>query len=448
MRNITVAIMVLLGVGVFEAPSLQAKEASPPTNRLLVRDKSLRVLQLDPRSDPAATIQSLKEEGFEVEPDVKIRAHALPNDEHFRDQWHLSEAPGGIEAEAGWDVTHDAAEVLIAVIDSGCALEHPDLAPNLWRNEAEIPDNGVDDDGNGYIDDIHGYDFVNHDGDPEDDSSHGSMVFGILAAAGDNGIGIAGVAWRSKVMCLKVLDSDDQGNLSDTIRAIEYAVAQGAQVLNLSWGYSTAAPSLFLFNALADAGRAGVLTVASAGNDAAENRDELGEISNYPSSYSIPQLISVASTGRGNAMSQFSNYGGASVDLAAPGEEILTTGLGGLTTFTGTSASAAVVSGAVALLWSHRPELSAAEMKQQMLASTIPLPSLQGKTVSGGKLDLAAALGSHLPADSVPADPSAISMGAGEGGCAIQLHAGSGSGMELVLAALGLLGIISLRRRA
>jgi hypothetical protein len=178
-----------------------------------------------------------------AQPDFQISVSALPNDPGFGNQWGLNNTgqnlgtPGAdIRAVQAWNQFTGSGATLVAVIDSGIDYRHPDLAANIWRNPGEIPGNGIDDDGNGYIDDVHGYDFVNNDADPLDDNRHGTHVAGIIGAAGDNGLGIAGVAWQSRLMALKVLSAIGSGYTSNAIKAINYAVANGAKIINASWG--------------------------------------------------------------------------------------------------------------------------------------------------------------------------------------------------------------------
>jgi subtilisin family serine protease len=450
MRYLRFNILVLLSALVsLEVPALRAQAADSSAPRLLVMEKSrasglgkslaapaaaeMQIVELKPGEDSRAALEALENAGFYAEPDASIEGHAQPNDEHFPLQWHLQTGMLGIEAPAAWDEVNNTGDVVIAVLDSGCDRNHPDIAPNLWRNEGEIPDNGVDDDGNGYVDDLHGYDFVNDDGEPNDDSGHGSMVFGILAAAGDNDIGISGVAWRARVMCLKVLRSDADGKVSDAIEAMLYAVKEGAKVLNLSWGYQTNAPSLFLLNAIGEAGRNGLVIVASAGNLGLENRTGLGEMATYPASFEDSHLISVASSGQEGKLSPFSNYGAESVDLAAPGEDLLTTTVDGYGAFTGTSASVAVVSGVAALVWAQYPAWSAEQVKQRILETVIVESTLEGKTLTGGRIDLAKSVDlnrSHV-SDVGTQDGGAMGGDAegGAGACSIGSPAGQGSGL-------------------
>lgn len=270
-----------------------------------------------------------------AEPNYVYAPQAVPNDPDFGLLWHLHNTgqwvngsagtPGAdISAAAAWDVETGDPGMVIAVIDSGVAYEHPDLIQNVWTNGGEIPDNGLDDDGNGYADDVHGWDFVNDDNNPSDYSKdlygdgHGTHVAGIIAAAGNNGIGTTGVMWRGQIMPLQVFDLflvDAFEGIQNTliIAAVEYAVENGARIINCSFGgYGESAALLDIFR-LADEN--GVLVVAAAGNESLNN--DLLPI--YPAGYDLPNIISVTAVDEDGALAAYSNFGAESVDVAAPG---------------------------------------------------------------------------------------------------------------------------------
>lgn len=270
-----------------------------------------------------------------AEPNYVYAPQAIPNDPDFGLLWHLQNTgqwvngsagtPGAdIGAAAAWDVETGDPGMVIAVIDSGVAYEHPDLIQNVWTNGGEIPDNGLDDDGNGYVDDVHGWDFVNDDNNPSDYSKdlygdgHGTHVAGIIAAAGNNGIGTTGVMWQGQIMPLQVFDLflvDAFEGIQNTliIAAVEYAVENGARIINCSFGgYGESAALLDIFR-LAD--QNGVLVVAAAGNESLNN--DLLPI--YPAGYDLPNIISVAAVDEDGALAAYSNFGVESVDVAAPG---------------------------------------------------------------------------------------------------------------------------------
>jgi subtilisin family serine protease len=248
------------------------------------------------------------------------------------------------------------APVVVAVIDSGVDLKHPDLAPNAWTNRDEIPGNHRDDDHNGFVDDRHGYDFVNDDAQPNDALGHGTHVAGVLAARGDNHLGISGVAQRARIMALRVLDARGYGDPETLARAIRYAAANGARVANLSIGNPILDPELAA--AIAEANRRGMLIVVSAGNGGVD----LGKALQYPACSHLPNVITVAATGPSGRLASFSNFGSC-VDIAAPGTAILgTTPHGRYARYSGTSAAAPQVSGAAVLALARRPHLSVARL--------------------------------------------------------------------------------------
>ena len=339
-----------------------------------------------------------------AEPNSLIEELRSPDDSLFSQQWDMRNtgqsggvAGADIGATRAWDLFTGDPNLKIGVIDSGVDYTHPDLVDNIWTNPGEIPDNHIDDDGNGYVDDVHGYDFANNDSDPMDEDGHGTHVAGTIAARGDNHIGVAGVCWRAKIVCIKFL-SGGSGFTSNAIAAIEYSVAVGAKITNNSWGGST--NSQALRDAIAAAGDAGQLFVAAAGNAGAS--DDLNPT--YPSAYDLPNIVSVAAINRLDQLSTFSNYGATSVDLGAPGEAVISTLRGGgYVAASGTSMAAPHVTGALALMWGRHPELAAAQLKARLLASVVPIPALAGRTVTGGRLS---AVITDDPTDVTP--PAAI----------------------------------------
>jgi subtilisin family serine protease len=325
-----------------------------------------------------------------AEPNYRVKAlSTIPNDTRFNDLWgmHNTGQTGGtpdadIDAPQAWDISTGNSQVVVAVIDTGVDYHHVDLADNMWINEPEYNGTpGVDDDDNGYIDDIYGYDFRNNDGDPMDDHYHGTHCAGTIGAVGNNSEGVAGVCWDVRIMAVKFLSSGGSGSTEDAISCVQYTTLMGANLSSNSWGgggYSQG-----LKDAIDAAGAAGMLFVASAGND-----DEDTDVRpHYPSSYDSESLISVMSTNHSDSKSGFSNWGPVSVDLGAPGSDILSCQLGGGYKYaSGTSMAGPHVAGACALLWSMNLAMTNAEVKD-ILIRTVD-PTLAGQCVSEGRLNL------------------------------------------------------------
>ncbi len=329
-----------------------------------------------------------------AEPDFVVHATLIPDDTGYAQLYglHNTGQTGGvadadIDAPEAWEIATGSRAVRVGVIDTGIDYTHPDLAANIWTNPGEIPGNHVDDDGNGYVDDVRGWDFVNEDNDPMDDHYHGTHCAGTIGAVGDNGLGVVGVNWQVSLVALKFLSASGSGTTSDAVEAVAYAKRLGLDLTSNSWGgggYSQA-----LRDVIAEAGAAGQLFVAAAGNSARDTDAS----PNYPSGYDLPTIIAVAATDHADQLAYFSNYGVASVDLAAPGVGTYSTAPASLfRTLSGTSMAAPHVAGAVALMRSHRPEATASELKSALLDSVDPLPALAGKVLSGGRLNLHRAL--------------------------------------------------------
>jgi subtilisin family serine protease len=317
----------------------------------------------------------------------------VPDDPSFGQLWGLRNtgqtggtADADIDADEAWSVTTGSPDAVVAVVDTGVDYTHPDLSANIWTNPGEVPGNGADDDANGYVDDIRGYDFFGGDANPQDDNDHGTHVAGTIAAVGSNGVGITGVSWRARIMPLKFLGANGSGDTADAVDAIRYATANGARVINASWGgggYSQA-----LADAIEDADRAGVLFVAAAGNASTD----IDSSPTYPASYQTVGLIAVAASDANDEGSSFSNVGRRSVDLAAPGSAIYSTVPGGYDTFDGTSMASPHVAGAAALALAASPSASPAGLKALLLRTADPLSSPGFYTASDGRLNAGRAL--------------------------------------------------------
>jgi hypothetical protein len=338
----------------------------------------------------------------------------VPNDALFDQLWglHNTGQTGGtagadIHAPEAWDYTTGSSNVVVAVIDTGVDYKHPDLAANIWTNPGEIPGDGIDNDGNGYIDDVHGINAITGSGDPMDDNSHGTHVSGTIGAEGNNGIGVTGVCWNVKIMGLKFLDSGGSGYTSDAISCIEYAIDKGANVMSNSWGgggYSQA-----LKDAIEAAKNSGILFIAAAGNAGSDN----DALPSYPASYDNDNIIAVAATDHNDRLAGFSSYGLNSVDVAAPGVNILSTiPGGGYDSYSGTSMATPYVSGLAALLMSYNPTWTWDKIKSRILAGSEPLADLNGLILTGGRISAYNSLFVNLDTPHIYSlDPSSCVVG-------------------------------------
>jgi serine protease len=335
-----------------------------------------------------------------AQPDYRVQLGATPNDPSAGSLWGLD----AISAPAAWNTSTGTGRTIVAVIDSGVAYNHPDLKANLWRNPGEVAGNGIDDDRDGYVDDVVGYNFVANNGSPWDDNGHGTHVAGTIGAVGDNGVGVAGVDWHARIMALKFLDASGSGYTSDAVRALNFAVAHGARVVNASFaggGYDPA-----MATALANARAKGVIVVAAAGNDGTDN--DANPV--YPANYAGDNLVSVAATDRNDRLASFSNYGRSTVDVAAPGVGIYSTLPNGkYGSYSGTSMAAPHVAGALALVWDAHPTWTYRQVIAAVLSTADRLSSLTGK-VATGRLDVAKAIAFNP--GGTPAPPATDAAGA------------------------------------
>lgn len=336
-----------------------------------------------------------------VEPNWVLQVGSVPNDVKYTSGmlWGLNKSNEkngmiGANLEEAWRITTGSNEIKVAVIDSGIRYTHGDLKANMWKNPAEIAGNGVDDDKNGYIDDIYGINAMrtakpDKMGDPMDDNGHGTHVAGTIGAQANGGGDVVGVAWNVKLIALKFLGHDGSGYTSDAIACIDYAIANGAKVINASYGGGRFSKSAL--DAIKRARDAGVLFVAAAGNDTSDNDKK----AQYPANYKVDNVISVASITSSGNISYFSNFGLKSVDIGAPGSYIHSTNYKSDSSYSiknGTSMAAPHVSGVAALILSKEPTLSPSQLRKRLMDTTQPLASLKNKTVSGGALDAYAAL--------------------------------------------------------
>lgn len=382
-----------------------------------------------------------------AEPDYRIGAQLTPNDPRYSNGnlWGLNNTGqvGGvvdadIDAPEGWDIARGTGRTALGVIDTGVDYTHPDLYLNMWINNAEIPtairnaltdtdgdgtitfydlnnpvnigagritdlnangridggdllnnssgwEAGGDNDLNGYVDDLVGWDFFDYDNDPMDTDGHGTHVAGTIGAIGNNNVGVTGVAWRARMAALRFLGPFG-GTTAGGIAAVNYSRVTGMKVSNNSWGGGAA--STILFNAINNFRVAGGIFVAAAGNSATNN----DLLPNYPSNYNVDNVIAVASMTRIDDLSSFSQFGVANVDIGAPGSDIWSTIPGGYDTFDGTSMAAPHVTGAIAVVWDANPSLTYAQVIARILQTARPVPAMAGLVGTGGMLNLLDAL--------------------------------------------------------
>ncbi|MCR4411360.1 MAG: S8 family serine peptidase [Thermoguttaceae bacterium] len=402
----------------------------------------LRYEQLEDRVMLDAAVAAAPPTALSLAEVERVSIDAVPNDPQFGSMWNLRNtgisgglADADIDADLAWNRFTGSLGTAVAIIDTGIDYTHPDLYKNLWLNQGELPpglrladtdadrlitfwdlnapsnaggvidvnangridgydvlhdprwSDGQDNDHNGKIDDLIGWDFVHNDNDPYDDNGHGTHVAGTIGALANNGLGVAGINWKIQMAALKTLDASGGGSTSDAAGALDYAVRQGIRLSNNSWG--SGAYSSVLASAIANARAAGHVLVAAAGNDG-RNIDTSPY---YPAAYRFDNVVAVASTDRYDGLSGFSNYGPTSVDLAAPGSGILSTLRGGgYGLKSGTSMAAPHVTGAIALVWSAYPTLDYRAVISRILGSVDRAAALSGKIATGGRLNVDRAL--------------------------------------------------------
>jgi subtilisin family serine protease len=347
----------------------------------------------------------------------------IPNDPHFSKLWGLrntgqtgGKSDADIDAPEAWDIHKGSTSIVVAVIDSGIDYNHEDLQANIWNNPGETgggkETNGIDDDGNGYIDDWRGWNFVHNSNNPMDDYSpkyHGTHVAGTIGAKGNNGKGVVGVCWNVKLMALKWIDGfTGKGTTANVIRAIDYSTANGARLSNNSWHVPNTSS---LLSAIDRAQKSGKIFISSAGNEK-RNNDYYG---NYPSNYDLDNIIAVLASDHNDNISPFSNYGWYTVDVGAPGgtdsypsqatRNIYSTArYDAYQYMSGTSMAAPHVAGQAALIWAHRPALNWWKVKTIIMKSVDKKGSFSGKCASGGRINAYSAL--ITPTPNLPTAPS------------------------------------------
>ena len=346
------------------------------------------VITLDDPTSPVAT-----RDAFLREP-----VDASPNDPHFAEQWALSNTgqDGGKEgadlsALNAWTKTKGSKDVVVAVLDTGVDYTHLDLASNMWVRPDNVPQ--YFDEELGTYNDLQGFDANINASDPMDENGHGTHCSGIVGAEGNNNEGIAGINWNVQIMPLKFLGRGGFGTTKDAIEAINYAIDRkqkgvNIRIISASWGSTQYSKPLE--DAIRAAGEQGILFVAAAGNSSTDNDRK----PHYPSNYDLPNVISVAALDRTDSLASFSNYGAKTVHVAAPGREIVSTWLGNAyREASGTSMATPYVSGIAALVIANEPNISVEKLRERIIKSVDKIDSLNGKVVSGGRINAAKALG-------------------------------------------------------
>lgn len=355
-------------------------------------------------ADVTKTIAALRAQGLDVEPNYIRHLLKTPNDPQYKAQWDMEK----IGAPAAWNITTGGKElvggsdVVVAIVDTGITVSHPDLKANIYVNPREIPNNGKDDDGDGYVDDVNGYDFGQDNGAPDDQAEHGTHVAGTIGAVGNNGVGVTGVNWHVKLLSCRI--GSDDGSLlgSSIVSAMDYLVGLKKAGVNIrvanhsygGYGYSQAE-----YAAFKRASDVGILNVCAAGNDGYDNN--VAPL--YPASFDLPGVISVAASDQDDQLASFSNMGSRRVALAAPGVDILSTFPPGINqdgslygVLSGTSMASPHVAGALALLLSQTPTLSMQQAQARLFATVDKLPQFKGKLATGGRLNLAKLLAGNI----------------------------------------------------
>jgi uncharacterized repeat protein (TIGR01451 family) len=403
--------------------------------------QGLRLATVAP-ADTARAIEELRKRSDVIyaEPNYIRRKSSTPNDPRFTDMWNLKNlsqpngSPGaGMNAEQAWNTTTGSRDVVVAVIDEGIDVNHPDLHDNIWRNPGEIAGNHVDDDGNGFVDDLNGYDFFHSDssvydgpGTNPDDSIidlHGTHVAGTIGAQGNNGLGVVGVNWQVGLMSLKFLGPDG-GSSADVVRSYGYAKmmrdrwvssngTQGANIRVTNNSYGGGGYSQAEADAIQAMGSSGILFVVAAGNEAQDNRI----FPSYPASYDLPNVISVASIDQSFTISSFSNRSSRTVHIGAPGRGILSTTPGNTYNYAnGTSMASPHVAGAAALVLAAHPDMNVARLRAAILFGSVSSTTFAGVIVGGRLLNAAGALQNAEEVDTVsPAPLSDLRLGAQDG---------------------------------
>lgn len=424
---ICITILVLLPFGSFAAKENEINSLSNyENNEVIIKlksDNQAHLIKFSGQTDINQIIDdySNNEQVEYIEPNYIYKISMLPNDMYFGKQWYLQKT----NLTSVWDFVKESPEITVAVLDTGVDITHPDLAENIWTNNDEIIGDGKDNDKNGFIDDVHGYDFVARSADPspkfEDNYNeagmhHGTVISGIIGAVGNNGIGISGVSWKIKIMPLRVLNSEGEGNVKNVEDAVNYAINNGADIINMSFvGYDY---SSTLYSVLKKAYDKGIVIVAAAGNTTdGSNGTNLNQVRMYPICYDAGKteniILGITATDEYDKKASFANYGSDCVDLAAPGTKFYGTQYynpinnkfldyyGGL--WSGTSLAAPVVTGTVALIEAVKSSLSVSQIYQIVAKNTDDISSLNPQylaNLGSGRINALKALNSAIQTSS------------------------------------------------
>lgn len=406
--------------------SLKSLKSLSSVEDMKVSFATLALVKVQDKADLESVMQSLNAnpEVEYAEPNYQVSvvdfkkedSNFAPRDPEFSKLWGLintgSNEPvrggmSGAQGKAGadvnalqaWEMTKGSQSVVIAVIDTGIDHRHPDLAANMWVNSGEVAGNGVDDDNNGFIDDVYGYDFANNDGDPMDGHSHGTHCAGTIGAVHDNGQGVAGVMANVKMMGIKFLTDSGSGSTANAIKSIDYATQMNVDLMSNSWGGGGFSQALK--DSIEAAKNAGILFVAAAGNSSTDNDSK----PHYPSNYEVDNVVSVAAHGHNDELASFSCYGKRTVHVAAPGKNILSTVKnGGYDVYSGTSMATPHVSGVLGLLLAHEGRSDVKQVRERLMATSVYVNTYRKKLISEGRANAYNLLTNTMPAR--PARPA------------------------------------------
>lgn len=378
-------------------------------------DRSFSVVRISRDKDLTAAMEFLSTEPSVLYSERNYIYHTFddgkPNDPDFARLWGIKNTgqtdTAGQIGLPGADINvlplwgegfQGDRRIVVAVIDTGVDWVHPDLADNLYTNTAESQGtNGKDDDRNGFVDDLHGWNFGNNTNNSRDDHNHGTHVSGTIGGVGNNGVGVSGVNWRVSILPVKFLDANGSGTLDGAVQSIQYASLMNVNIMSNSWGGGGFSQSMK--DAIVAAHKKGILFVAAAGNDGGDNDSS----PTYPASYDVANVVAVAATDNQDKLASFSNYGIRSVHVAAPGVKVYSTVREGrYETYSGTSMATPHVSGISALLMAGDPALTFDRVKERLIQTSDPLPGLKRKVMSKGRVNAHNAFHGIIPPNTDP----------------------------------------------